>query len=225
MEGTQVTFHPNGRVQSMLNYKENQLQGHCQWWHANGALARDGTYDAGRPCFMTRAWDMGRRILYAEIYHPDNGGYTRISYHEDGAFNKEKNYRIVDGVSQPIGLQRAWWGNGNIRYIRHYGVDGMLHGPSRQFYDTGMKKAEYNWVGGVLQGDFVTYYPSGKKHMEGSFDCGHLHGKYVEWAADGSLIRHASFWYGAEVAVYHDAYAPSSGESCLYGSPLAMEIC
>ncbi len=225
MEGTQVTFHPDGTIQSMLNYKDGLLQGHCQWWHANGALAKEATFNAGKPCFMTRMWDMDRRIIHADIYHEDNGGYARISYHEDGSFNKEKNYRIVDGLPRPIGLQRAWWGTGKLRYIRHHGADGMLHGPSAQFYATGLKKAEYNWIGGVLHGEFATYYTCGKKYMEGFFQNGQLHGKYVEWAADGSLLRHASYWNGAEVAVYYDAYTASSGESSLMNSPLAMEIC
>jgi antitoxin component YwqK of YwqJK toxin-antitoxin module len=225
MEGTRITFHDNGTIQSMLHYKDDKLQGHCQWWHENGVLARESTYKAGAACFLTRVWDEDRRIMYADAYHADNAGYTRISYHEDGAPHKEKNFRIVEGVPRMIGLQRAWWGNGRVRYICHRGADGMNNGPSVQFYNTGTKKAEYNWVGGVLQGDFTTYYTCGKKHMEGSFAAGELHGKYVEWAADGGLVRHASFWNGVEITVHYDAYAPSSGESSLYGSPLAMGIC
>lgn len=212
MNGLYKSTYSNGTVSSILNYKAGVLHGHCLWWHSNGVLAADATFKDGRRTFLSRVWADDRRLLYADIYHPDDGGYTHVVYHKNGEIAKEKNYReFPDGGPVAVGRHRTWWPNGNLRYVRHHGANGMLHGPSTQYFENGLKKADYQWLGGKLHGDFVTYYPNGRKQMEGAFEHGELHGKYVEWRADGSVECVGFYDLGKEVAVddFHSAlYSP-----------------
>ena len=222
MNCTYKSTYSNGQTSSLLNYKDGILHGHCLWWHSNGVLAADATFKEGQRTFLSRVWDDDRRLLYADIYHPDDSGYTRVLYHKNREIAKEKNYRLGSASSGPVavGRHRAWWPNGNLRYVRHHGADGMLHGPSMQFFENGGKKADYNWMGGKLHGDFCTYYPNGRKYMEGSFEHGELHGKYVEWGVDGSFESATMYESGKEMAVN----GFQSARSSLY-SPVLMGVC
>ncbi len=102
------------------------------------------------------------------------------------------------------GLRIAYFDDGNKEIERYY-KDGVMHGLSKEYYQSGALKQEATVVNGRNEGKAILYYETGGKHVEWTFENGVQQGDYFEYAKDGSILKH--YWYVDDLAAdYSDNF-------------------
>ena len=75
---------------------------------------------------------------------------------------------------KPIGVQKAWWENGNIEFERHFfeeyndlykeldsTMGYVFHGLFKRWYENGKDKSEIHYIKGIKDGVSSYFYESG----------------------------------------------------------------
>jgi len=77
-------------------------------------------------------------------------------------------------------LQEFKYTNGQTQFSYTYRF-GVLNGPYKSFYETGVLWGKGNYINGQLNGQFITYTPEGKLAMEEEYQDGKLTYQKVYW--------------------------------------------
>lgn len=113
----------NGTIETQVVSKEGNRDKHGEWrfWHENGQLEMQGTYDGGR----------------------EQGRFTW--WHENGQRKSEGDY--VAGKMQ--GPWQTWYPNGSRCSAGQF-ADGERHGIWMSWHDNGMPKMQATYSAGML---------------------------------------------------------------------------
>lgn len=139
----------------------------------------------------------------------------------DGTLVSRKSH--INGALH--GEQKAYFANGNLRYIRQYkrGVkigehieyrksgikmssasyddDGKYHGEQRTWYEDGKDRELLTWNHGILHGRYEKWTMKGRDDVRSNYTNGKLDGEFKNWR-DDILIEHSEFKMGVRSGVH-----------------------
>lgn len=108
--GDASTFHANGSLARLEQYKNGRRHGFTKHWFNNGTLAYEAYFQIGRRHGMSTSWWDNGNKRSETLYHNDHAEGVAWSWYSNG--NKYKKYNYAAG--QPIGLQQGWRLNGKL---------------------------------------------------------------------------------------------------------------
>ena len=135
---------PRRRAPRPRELPDGELDGDYREWHANGKLALELRYRAGRKDGIERRFDVAGR--------------------------KQLETFWKDGVRE--GVERSWAPNGREHRRHAAGKRGKLEGPATAWYESGAKRAAGEFRGGARHGRWTSWREDGSKEKEADFDHG-----------------------------------------------------
>jgi hypothetical protein len=102
--------------------------------------------------------------------------------------------------------------------------DGTRHGPSREWYASGQRRAQTEWQRGMRHGKSVFWYRNGRKMAEVQHDHWQAVGVWTNWDAEGQVVDQKDFGSAPQVgAAAADATSRSPSEGAAAPRPDAPE--
>lgn len=104
--------------------------------------------------------------------------------------------------------------------------EGILHGMSKGWYDSGAQEVEEQFVDGKSNGVRKRWHANGKLKNEATIVNGELHGPYTEWHDDGSMAARMNMVHGKGEGLceaWHRGGAPKAKVILAAGEPVTKE--
>jgi antitoxin component YwqK of YwqJK toxin-antitoxin module len=93
--------------------------------------------------------------------------------------------------------------------------DGVLDGPSTEWYEDGQKQGERTYKDGVLNGPYTMWYQSGQQKSEGAYKDGESDRAYTRWYENGQKQEEGTYKdgvpHGPVTAWYEDGQKKAEG--------------
>lgn len=64
--GVATNYYPDGRVQSVMSYKDCHFEGCCEYWHPNGIKGGEFFYKDGKPVGVWHFWNENGELVQSE---------------------------------------------------------------------------------------------------------------------------------------------------------------
>lgn len=100
---------------------------------------------------------------------------------------------VVILASGCVSAPAPFYENGQPRYQGATDIAGERTGRWTFYTESGLKRAEGNFIDGEMTGTWRFYHLSGQQAREMSLLAGMLHGPYRKWLADGVLVQEGQF--------------------------------
>lgn len=136
-----ISYHPNGKVNDSLSFKNNMLSGYNFQFYSNGNLKLKTYFNKGK--------GEGKYEIFYE-----NGKYKEIKYFKNGW--KE-------------GFSFFYFENGNLSAKKTFLRD-TLHGEVTFYHENGKIRKKGSAIKGKFHGIWKEYSPSGKLLYSGLFE-------------------------------------------------------
>jgi len=204
-QGTWKEFHPNGRLHSEGNYVDDRRNGIFKIYDREGNLKDLVKYDLGE---VAPEEEQAMMLDIRRTYHPNGkvatlGSYSRTGTRE-GLFreyddkgnltaaiiytgNRVVSRGMVDERGQMTGIWNEYYVSGEKRAEGEY-VEGRKHGSWVFYHRTGEVEQRGNYVNGLPHGNWRWYYRSGKLHREETYRRGREDGESVEYDEQGNIL-------------------------------------
>lgn len=222
LEGTGITWFPNGKKQYVSDYSADQRTGSYQAYYINGQQATEGRYTEGR---LNGDWieynEKGKVDSRTSYLNDDITGIRHINF-ANGQLDYEEVYRngwlesMVQYDTTGKVIARSSFPNGNGAYKGVYFngkprfegsfVNGSLHGPYLLYYINGNIQHKKAFEHGRLHGPFISYHFNGKKASEGEYQWGKKTGLWKNYSEDGFLFQEETYVEGelhGEQKIFH----------------------
>ncbi len=160
LDGVAFKYHENGALSSQEQYQSGRQHGPAKYWFDNGQLMRDGSYKNGERDGINKAWFKNGKLNVEESY--TNGklnGPWKIWY-ENGNQKETGEYTLVEKTGEPRSEKHGIW-----KEFREEG--GSL--ATEKVYDKGemQRETRYNVSGSKMQ---ETIHAPGRHALIVSFD-------------------------------------------------------
>mgnify|MGYP003309598526 CR=1 FL=1 len=67
--GVAISYHPNGKIRSIMSYEDCHFEGKCEYWHPNGIKGGELFYSDGKPIGVWHFWDENGELYKTENYN------------------------------------------------------------------------------------------------------------------------------------------------------------
>lgn len=143
--------------------------------------------DKGRICSEVNYNTEGKLVSTANYV---NGCFTSLT---TGCKIEYSNFK-KNGKSESIM-------SSGVKEVAYY-KDGVLHGPRREYYTSGVIRLESNYVDGKLQGLYELFWETGLIKMHCFFSQDKLHGFAENYNNEGKLILRKNYIHGILHGLY-----------------------
>jgi len=164
---------------------------------------------------------------------PCPDGATVVGKAPPDGFEKWCQLREQDGTLKRHGNYRAWHPNGQLQAQVSY-RDGVEHGPTESWYDTGHILGKGQFKNGKPHGTMTTWHQNGQKQSEKRYKDGAKHGLTQVWDRTGRLSAKTNYAndqrYGLETLFEADGsrretmYADGEEQSNTFYGPDGNEV-
>ncbi len=191
LQGKAETFYPNGRIQSVKEYKDDEFHGKSASWDEEGNLLVEIDYKNGKMNgrFFKKLED-GKEIVY---HYKDNQrhGLHTIYYSSDDGVNKQRAFEVtfVEGVSEGEAVEYDEKGN-KISCTPY--VKGLKEGLC-QIFDKGRLLMQVSFKKDKREGMTREYYPKGTLLGEVGYKDNQKHGEEKGYFEDGTPAHYAQY--------------------------------
>lgn len=103
---------------------------------------------------------------------------------------------LVTHKGQPLSGVRVDYYDNDTLALRESYLDGVKHGETARWYDTGIKSYEAYYQRNKLNGTVTAWWPTGKKRSESIYSLGVLDGVQWQWYQSGAKFKQARFDQG-----------------------------
>ncbi len=146
---------------------------------------------------------------------------TVRSYYPDG--HVRRIYSQLAGTFGPLGHHgRGLLLHGNGVVVQEaFWVEGALHGPYREWHESGQLKVESEFKSGKRDGIYKEYGVRGKLLVRGEYTAGSLHGEFSQWFGTGEPQEVSHWEQGVKTGicqVWDRGATPVSLETYLNGA-------
>lgn len=177
--GWAKSMHPNGQVESVVNFQDGKREGSWVGWYENGQKALDVKYKNGNPELLT-TWHMnGKRKSEINMKNGVQEGLA-TTWHENGQKESEENYEN----GEQKGIMTTWYENGTKETETNF-IDGKMDVLVTSWHENGRKQNQANFKNGKMEGLVTTWYENGQKQSETNYESGER-GKTTFWSEDGT---------------------------------------
>jgi antitoxin component YwqK of YwqJK toxin-antitoxin module len=187
---SQTTLSPDS---SPMNQTDNKgrKQGYWERKYSNGNLQYKGFFTNDKP--------VGEFVRYHEggevqaIMNFDESGIVAqtVLFYENG--EKAAQGRYIETKKDGVWEYFSFYSKGLI--ARETYDEGVLHGASFTYYDSGNPAQELHWHKGVKHGIWKLYYESGNTKLEGQYFNNMRNGPFTYYYPDGSIDFRGQYLY------------------------------
>ena len=188
-QGPWTDFYANGQKRYEGQFKNDFCVGEFKYYDEQGNLKATNTFDKSGTRALNKSFSNGKLIATGYYVNQKKEGEWRYYSKENGKLllveeNKEGKVNGKSTVYNPLNekiVEESWY------------VDGLRHGASKQYYDSGILMMECQYKNGKTDGQAKTYYPSGALKEEGAFLQGNKTGIWKTYNEDGDVISTDSY--------------------------------
>lgn len=213
-EGIYTTFFDSGEKKYISNYKNDVQDGYYVEYYKNGTIKTQGWFKEGNQYGEWRDYYVNGKIQAITYYHKGNIHGTQEFYsvegnvfsrlhHEFGKLVKELYYS-KDGN---ILFDNEFLRNENSYTVtsKHFNktlqssysyVNGLKHGPYKQFDFNGQKIEEGTYKNNSKNGDWISYFPNGNIKSKIPYLNGNANGKSTYYYENGAIKNIDYYEYG-----------------------------
>ncbi len=159
--GKFTEYYRNGQKFAEGAYDSGVHEGPWSFWHENGQLSKTVNFKKGVP---DGAWEVFRA---------------------DGTLLSKRGYK--KGLRE--GTWVAYLEDGKTRAIEQTYVDGKLNGEVTVYFKSGKPRVKSMFKDNLRDGQFTEWYESGDKLVDANYVAGELEGKLIRYAADGTTTE------------------------------------
>lgn len=212
LHGDVVRNFENGQPRARLRYDHGVLHGPARRFFEDGSLASEGAYVVGlkqgkfkyyHPGSETLAsvgeYHRGQAVGSWEWFATDgqsvldrrtlrHGTGEMLHFHANGQLARQASF--VEGMRH--GPRRQWYENGQLMSEALFN-NGVLHGEVTEYHQSGQTSSRSEWAYGRREGDFESWHPNGQRHIIAAYKNDLLQGEAREWHEDGNL-RSIGMW-------------------------------
>ena len=135
-------------------------QGFWQKKQANGRLIYEGSFKDGKPVGEWKRYHPGGQIKAIIVYRTDSDS-------ADAQLFDEWRKKVAEGIYLNQKKSGLWtYYSENRKVSDEQMANGIKHGKSRKYYDTGEIWEETEWVNGKQEGNFRVFYKDGNPFFE-----------------------------------------------------------
>lgn len=182
LDGLSQTFDYEGNPVEEINYKNGLKNGKYKFFHPNGRLKQEGTYDDELDTGRKRLYDTNGILLKDENFIViDNPAYKELT---------QNNSALPEEIpNKPKSISNA------PKRI------SVLHGKVKYYFQSGRISADLNFNKGQKEGLNKEYYdnPTSSPRSEVIFKNGKEHGAFVYYRTDGNVDKKGIYYAEIEV--------------------------
>lgn len=176
LEGKATEFHANGKVAREATYAAGKLHGEVTALYANGAKRSHGKFEHDQPIGKHERWFPNGKTERVVEY---GGGDVRtVEYYSNG---REK-------TEPPDGVIEEFYPSGTVRSRTTY-IAGVKHGREQTWWKNGKPAVDATYEQGALTGDYKRWYANGKDWESARYVSGKLDGPYRKWWKNGKAAH------------------------------------
>lgn len=188
--GIWKTFYPNGQLQSEGYYKRGVEHGYFKEYDASGNLTITTKYENGVKI------EDAKELLKLEVrkdYYPDGAVKIAASYNKEGKLEGVRREFTEDGS-----IERSFiFKNGIMIGEGIVTEKGERDGYWKEYYDSGVLRAEGRYEKDLKVGAWKFYHPSSRLSQEGVYDKqGRPEGEWRWYYDSGNLLRIENYFNG-----------------------------
>jgi len=225
--GPHIKYHPNGRENYKVNYKNGAKVGLETTYSELGDLIGEAEYSKGKPIGKHYLKNQEGNIIYQahydgqgllkepiltfyetgekkEQYTKTETGYAQefLEWYPNGALKKRYHY-LNDSFD---GLQEEFHEDGKLKLECHY-ADGKKIGTFKEWFENGQIASEIQLVKGRRSGLAKTFYKNGQFKSESFFNsAGNLQGLEKYYEENGQLVFEGFFSNGLKSGFHQEWY-------------------
>lgn len=180
--GSGTWWHPNGEVRRQLTFEDDLLHGSWQEWNAEKQLLSENWFVEGQRIdkqlnnFAADRPESEVSFLEAKLTLAEEDDW----WHARLAAYQTTGERIQTG---PV---KAWFDNGQ-RHMAGYYKDGKRHGEFAWWHDNGHRKLIASYDQGQRVGKWIWWHENGIKAAEGIFKDDKAIGQWTAWNDVGEI--------------------------------------
>jgi antitoxin component YwqK of YwqJK toxin-antitoxin module/tetratricopeptide (TPR) repeat protein len=184
--GEWKSWHKNGQVSAIENYAEGEKEGSSTNWYENGKVASQTTYRKDEVDGKKQDFDDDGLVFSESEF--ERGRLRDIKF-----FDKKNN--VISNTTSRRGAAQIdfYLPDGSLSSDGYYSKDGLLEGVGRNYFSSGQKSTEANYVKGLLDGKRTLYFENGKVRQEGYFKANNADGYFVDYWLNGNVSVEG--WY------------------------------
>lgn len=163
------------------------------YWHRNGTLAIEETYENGKLHGATTHWGRtgNKHWKRQEMVYEHGKVVSSVEWNEKG----QERFRTYweDGAYHDI--RTAWHENGTREGVSVY-KNSKQHGTLLRWYESDQKWTEENWQDGKRHGILTVWHRNGQMMHTGQWRQGRQHGFSMAWFKNGQKQREENYESG-----------------------------
>ncbi len=178
--GKATRHHANGKLAEEAHYKAGRMEGLQTTWHTNGQVRSKLLYAAGAGEGLEEVWHANSKMAAQSRYLAGILHGATTTWYSNGTSRSRVEFK--NGLKN--GAEEAWYENGNASRKGEW-RDGRPHGTMTEWYPNGQMLSTAVYQLGKKNGAARGWYSDGKPSFEETHKDDQLTSKVV-WATDGS---------------------------------------
>ena len=199
--GITLSYHPNGQIESRIEYKNGLKDGLSEIIKENGQILKLANYEENLLHGLTEEFHGNGQLKVKAIFK--NGFIDGLVEHfyQDGALELRENYK--DGKKN--GLVEFYYKDGTPKSIENY-KDGQYDGLVEHFYQDGALELRENYKDGQYDGLVEFYYKDGTPKSIENYKDGQYDGLVEHFYQKGSLKKRENYKDGKKNGLVESFY-------------------
>jgi antitoxin component YwqK of YwqJK toxin-antitoxin module len=224
LTGLQTKYHSNGKLQSKIEYHNNDYHGNYSEWNSEGYIIKDFNYRMGKLHGIQREYDSKGRIQSQNSYNEDVQHGEANEYTSDGKFklkcfyDKGALHGPYDSLYEGFKTTSGGDSSKNKLIINGTYLDGKRHGvyTETRYWETGSSEMQSYYSMGKLQGKQLKYV-SGSDGVrvlreESNYENDQLHGLQTKYHENMQVYVKQYFRKGQLHGEYIEYFQTNVGE-------------
>ncbi len=177
------TFYANGVIQSERTYLLDKLEGVSKFYDELGRLVREENYKNNILDGVVKEFYPNSTLKSEMPYTQGKKNGVAKTYNEQGLVESESTFE--NDVLVGLVKLYTYYPEGELKETYTTTIDGVLTGPKRIYFNSGMLAAEENYANGKLDGVRRTYYDNGFLEKAQTWRQGFQYGEERVFFPDG----------------------------------------
>lgn len=196
-QGTYREYYENGKIKGEEHYLDNQLHGYYREFDGRGELLVAMRYERGE--IMEEIDEDMRELLDMKSTYDQDGRLIFTGGYKEGIAVGIHRFYDTAGV-----VENSFLYNELGQKIGEGIIDeqGRKIGSWKDYYPTGEKKAQGNFLDNRQSGSWTYYFINGGIEQKGRFERGRFHGLWLWYYPNGNTWREESYFNGREDGIF-----------------------
>lgn len=176
-------------VTAQLNQTDSNglRQGLWKKQYPSGRLMYEGQFENGKPVGEWKRYHEGGQIK-AIINYDEDSDTTRVQLYDPSGV------KVAQGSYLNEKKTGKWiYFNNDLKISEEYYLNGLRHGVSRKFYQSGELMEQTDWLSGKKEGNYQVFFKDGKPYMQCKFSNDKRNGLCLTYFQNGRIEMEANY--------------------------------